>query len=64
VATVLLFAPPFTILLKRMFVGGFPSQFAEYVAILAAFLMQLAGVRLTFLASHDGKAQSYISVIG
>ena len=63
-ATVLLFAVPFTILLKRMFVGDFTSQFAACVAILAAFLIQLADVRLTFLASDAGTAQGYISVIG
>ena len=63
-ATVPLFAVLFTILLKCMFVGDFTSQFAAYVAILAAFLMQLADVRLTFLASHAGTALGYISVIG
>jgi len=47
-----------------MFVGDFTSQFAAYVAILAAFFMQLADVRLTFLASHAGTALGYISVIG
>ena len=63
-ATVLLFAVPFTILLKCMFFGNFTSQFAASGAILAAFLMQLADVRLTFLASHAGTAQGYVSVIG
>lgn len=37
--TVLFFLIPFTLLLERMFVGGYTAQYAACVAILAAFIL-------------------------
>ena len=48
VITSLFFAVPFTILLERMFFGGFTPQYAACVAILSAFVMLLVDARLTF----------------
>ena len=41
------FAVPFTVLLERMFLGGFTPQYAASLAILAAFVMLFLDDRLT-----------------
>ncbi|MBT6096122.1 MAG: TRAP transporter fused permease subunit [Rhodospirillaceae bacterium] len=74
VITALFFAVPFTVLLERMFIGGFTPQFAACVAILAAFVMLLLDARLTFswprtlermeaVATNAGKQIAMIAAI-
>ena len=45
--TAAFFAVPFTILLERMFIGGYTPQYAAASAILAAFIMLLFDARLS-----------------
>ncbi|MBT6509379.1 MAG: TRAP transporter large permease subunit, partial [Rhodospirillaceae bacterium] len=48
VNTTLFFAVPFTVLLERMFIGGYTPQYAACVAILVAVLMLFVDAQLTF----------------
>ncbi len=74
IITALFFAVPFTVLLERMFLGGFTPQYAACVAILAAFVMLLVDARLTFswprtlermeaVATNAGKQIAMIAAI-
>lgn len=53
--TGIFFALPFTILLERMFNGGYTPQFAAALAIIAGFLLLLFGVRLDFSFARFGQ---------
>ena len=53
--TGMFFALPFTILLERMFNGGYTPQFAAALAIIAGFLLLLFGVKLDFSLARFGQ---------
>ena len=53
--TGMFFALPFTILLERMFNGGYTPQFAAALAIIAGFFLLLFGVRLDFSLARFGQ---------
>ena len=49
------FALPFTVLLERMFNGGYTPQFAAALAIIAGFFLLLFGVKLDFSLARFGQ---------
>ena len=53
--TGMFFALPFTILLERMFNGGYTPQFAAALAIIAGFFLLLFGVKLDFSLARFGQ---------
>lgn len=72
--TALFFIIPFTILLERMFIGGYTPQYAACVAILAAFLLLFVDInfnfswprlleRLEIVAINSGRQISTIAAI-
>ena len=74
ITTAMFFVIPFTILIERMFIGGYTPQYAACVAILAAFLLLFVDInfnfslsrslqRLEIVAINSGKQISTIAAI-